>query len=518
MASRKGFTVFVTSMLLVAMHASFISSSPANASGSLNAQMGKTLTFTASQALSPSDLSSYSSSCDATGYSLQVVAAGNTEILFEKYETFETEHCLNTPAHWLNVFRWEKTVCSSNVYPCVAMPTDELLASPGEYEIIFELAMGGQSQTVLRNVIPTFVFASYFYIFSDQDGEFFPFKDGVMDNVEGSMEFWNETGTLLQSYPKAKLGLRQGKKSIGTTTLSSDGSFVFKLSKPIKGNFEVYVVSIPNPAGGKQWVFAGSNLKFTTKETKVSSLTITSPAEVYPSKDGYLDTASISISSALTTGKRGKVSGEIVILSGSKVVKSFPISMSGSKSAKWDGKVGGQLVPGYYKIVAKVKGPEGGTIRKEKSIKVSSKKLVTTTISKTYGAYAAADEDQGDSYDPLDRDGAIGARFYSSGYGDLMLVKLSLPVGPKTSKWRIRFNNWRNYGVFRFVPCRTSNCLTSYVNSSNLWFSTPYETGTTWTPWVSLPGNVANFGIISTSWASLYVESFTIEYVTTVLK
>jgi hypothetical protein len=516
--SLKGLTVFITSILLVALNVSWGSGSPAQASGSLTVQMGKTLTFTAAQALSPSQLSTYSSSCNATGYSMQIAATGSAEILFEAYGTFETEHCLNQASHWVDVFRWENTACTSNVTACLGMPSNTLMASAGEYEITFELAMAGQSPTLLTNVIPLTVLPSFFYKFSEKNSEVFPYKDKIRDSVVGSMEFWNETGIYLQEFPKAKLALKQGKKLIASTYLELDGSFVFELSKPIKGEYEVSVSSIPNPPGGKKWVLAGPNLQVVTRETKISNLSLSAPKEVFPSKDGYLDTASISVSSALTTGKRGKLTGKITILNGTKVVKTFPLSMSGATSLKWDGKVSGRIVPGAYKIVANVKGPEGGTIRKEAVVKVSAKKLVSTTISKTYGAYAAADEDQGDSYEPIERYGSSGARFYSSGDGDFMVVKLSLPINSKTTKWRIRFNNWETgNGIFRYTPCRTSNCLTSYVSTNNLWF-TQYDSGSSWSPWANLPGNVANFSIVSTSYASLYVESFTIEYVTTVLK
>lgn len=514
---RKYCAAFASTLILM-VQVSISSISPVHASETLTVQMGKTLTFSASQALSPSHLSTYSTSCNAIGFSIKVTSTATSEFLYEKNETFETEHCLNKPSHWLDVFRWENTVCTLVSTPCVSMPTDDWIAPPGDYEITFDLAMGGQSPTLLSNSIPIVVIGSFFYVFTDQAGEVFPYKDGAMDNVEGSMEFWNETGTLLENYPRAKLGLRQGKKSIATTTSGVDGSYIFKISKPIKGNFEVFVISIPNPAGGKQWVPAGANTKFTTLETKVSSVTLSSTPEVFPSKDGYKDTASIAVSSQLTTGQRGKITGSIKILLGTKLVKIIPISLSGAKNLKWDGKVNGRIVPGTYNIVANVRGPEGGTIRKATKIKVSPKRLVSTTISKTYGAYSVADESQGDSYDPISRNGSYGARFYSSGYGDTMLVKLSIPVNAKTEKWRIRFNNWETFGAtFVYLPCRNAQCASSFVGGNNLVFST-YDEGTSWSRWASLRGNTANFSIGSLDWGSLYVESFTIEYVTTLLK
>lgn len=48
--------------------------------------------------------------------------------------------------------------------------------------------------------------------------------------------------------------------------------------------------------------------------------------------------------------------------------------------------------------------------------------------------------------------------------------------------------------------------------------SRPYPSSYAWTPWANLGGSVANFEIVSTDWASLYVDSFTVEYVVKTLK
>ena len=491
---------------------------PASAVGSLSVHMGETLTFNSSQAISPSNLLLYSTDCTSDGYSMQITPVGGSDVLFETTQYFETEHCLNQPSQWLDVFKWDKTSCTVSIEPCLTMPYGNPMASAGEYEIRFVLYLAQTPPATLENTFSVSVLPSYFYTFKNVSEEIYPFKDGISDNVEGSMDFWNETGQWLLDTPKAKIGLKQGSKTLATTFVSENGSFSFSTKKPVKGKLDIVVLSIPNPAGGKKWVSVGKSVHAVTRETKISSFNLSSPSEVYPSKDGYLDSAKISVSSDMTSGKRGSLSGSVKIVKGSTVVKTFPISKVGNQSVTWDGKIGGQIVPGSYVIVASAKGPEGGTIQKTKGIKVSPKKLAYQTLSKTYGAYEAADESQGDSYEPLERYGSTGARFYSSGDGDIMLVKLSVPVNPATVKWRIRFNDWETYdGFFLYNPCRTSDCAASFISGNQQGFAR-YSDGTTWTPWANLTGRTANFAISSLDYASMYVQSFTVEYVTRVLK
>ena len=496
-----------------------IPATQANAAPTLTVRQAQTLRFDASQALSPEKLEPYSTDCSAVGYYMAVTPVGEFEPLYEAYESFETEHCLDNASHWVNVFKWDKTSCTF-VYSCVIMPHGSPMAPAGEYQISFVLELGGPDPTFIENEFPVYVLGSYFYTFKKVTKEIFPFKDGFADNVVGELDFWNENGEWLTFSPKAKIGLVQGSKTLATTYVKGDDRFSFATNSKLKGKLDVKVLSIPNPAGGKAWVPIGNAIpKVVTKETKLTSISLSAPVQVFPNKDGYLDSARISISSVMTSGKKGKITGTLKIVKGARVVKTFPISAGGTTSVTWDGKISGKIVPGSYVIVASAKGPEGVTIKKTRGIKVNSKKLTYQTVSKTYDAYVAADESQGDSYDPISRFGSSGAaRFYSSGDGDLMLVKLSVPMNSATVKWRIRFNGWQTYdGYFQYNPCRNSDCASSFVAANKKGF-TSYSSGTTWTPWANIPGRTANFAISSIDWASIYIESFTVEYVTQTLK
>jgi hypothetical protein len=136
--------------------------------------MGQTLTFNASQALSPAKLLAYSTNCSAVGYSMQITSAGGTDIVFEASEFFETEHCLNKASDWLNVFKWDKTSCTE-YYSCVIMPHGSPMAPAGEYQISFVLELGGQDPTLIENEFSVVVLPSYFYTFKKVTKEIFPF-------------------------------------------------------------------------------------------------------------------------------------------------------------------------------------------------------------------------------------------------------------------------------------------------------------------------------------------------------
>jgi hypothetical protein len=477
---------------------------PANAASDLTVQMGNTLKFTVAHALSAENFSEYANDCSALGYSMQVTALDNPEVLFERTRTFETEHCLNKPSHWQKVFVWDKTQCTVEAMSCVLMPNDKTIAGAGQYAITFRLDLGGENYTQIENTFSVQVLPSYFYMFSEYSSKIFPHVDGYMDHAEGYLQFWNESGEILNNFPSAKVGLKQGTKVLATDMVGDDGFFSLKPKKAPKGKLEIVMLTIPNPAGGRKWVSVSATPTVSTAETKISGLNLDAPGQVFPEKDNYLDKAVISVSSNLK---------------GSQVVKTFPIAKSGAKSVTWDGKTNGKIVPGTYTIVATAAGPTGGTMKKSATIKVSPQKMVYKTLSKTYTAYVAADESQGDSYAPISRWGSDGAaRFYSSGDPDLMLVKLSVPTHSSTVKWRIKFNNWSTTsGFMLYRPCKTANCLESALSNNTLAFN-EWDEGSTWTPWAAIPGKTANFSIASLEWGSIVVDSFTVEYVTRVLK
>jgi hypothetical protein len=477
--------------------------------------MGQNYTMPLSSILSAENKTQYANDCTASQLTLQITSEAGDSVL-ERNQIFSTEHCFSKASQWTQDLLWEGTTCYMASDSCVGFPNGQLFAAPGTYTASVSVTVGFANLSTLTNTFPITVLPSYFYVISANNLEVYPFKDGIADNVEGSIGAFNESAQSLDA-PITKIGLKQGNKVIAKANTDSNGFFSIPVPKTAKEDLQIVIVSIPNAVGGRKWLPLETAPSVTVKQTKISSLDLSAPADIYPSVDGFKDKASISYGATVTTGEKSTLTGSLTIANGSKVVKTVPFGATGTKKFVWDGKVNGNVVPGNYTITVSATGPEGGTVKKSKTIAVSGKKMVYTTLSRTYGAYTAADESQGDSYEPIDPYGSIGARFYSSGSPDLMLVKLSVPINPATVKWRIKFNDFDSTGDFAYHPCRTSDCLFSYISTNTLWFSST-SSGYAWTPWANLGGSVANFEIVSTDWASLYVDSFTVEYVVKTLK
>jgi hypothetical protein len=482
--------------------------------GPTQAIMGEDFTIPVSYLLSSADKTAYANDCTASSLSLKISSLTG-ESVFEKYDSFSTEHCFSKKTQWSENLLWEKTSCFSSSETCILFPNDKLIAAPGQYDVEVNIEVGFETPITLTNIFTITVLPSYFYFIEVNSDSVFPYKDGYADNVEGSIAAFNENGEALDA-PISKVGVKQGNKLLAHSSSDVSGFFSIKIPQTAKSDLEVVIVSMPNAVGGRKWILLNQADRVYVKSTKIKSVNLDVPEEIYPSKDGFKDTATISYGATVTTGKKSSLVGKMSISNGSKIIKKITFGATGSKKFVWDGKVNGEVIPGRYYISVSATGPEGGTITKKKSISVSKKKMVTSTISKTYGAYSAADESQGDSFLPIQRWGSQGARFYSSGDPDFMLVKLSVPINSSTVKWRIRFNDVLSTGSFVYYPCRTSNCLSSYISTNYLVFTE--DSGDAWTPWARLSGNYANFEIASTDWGSLVVDSFTVEYVVQTLK
>jgi len=115
-------------------------------------------------------------------------------------------------------------------------------------------------------------------------------------------------------------------------------------------------------------------------QTAVTGVTLkSSVATVFPAKDGYNDTAKITVTPKTTTGKSFAATGKVTITRNGKTVKSWKLTAASAKTLTWDGKVKGKIVPGTYTVKVSLKGPEGGTKTTTKKIKVDKGKLVTKT-------------------------------------------------------------------------------------------------------------------------------------------
>lgn len=142
---------------------------------------------------------------------------------------------------------------------------------------------------------------------------------------------------------------------------------------------------------------AAARLTVTTVAVTGAKLSA-SVSSIYPAKDGYRDSARISLATSTTTGGVIPVTGTVKLTKGKKTIKTWKITSSKAWSTTWNGKVKGKTVYGTYKLTATVKGPQGAAKKTTATIKVVKGKLVTKTktVTTTSGAvlssYLAFDE------------------------------------------------------------------------------------------------------------------------------
>gem|GEM_PF-3549579 len=480
------------------------------AQSSKQVAMGQDYSFSVAKALGSQNMATFGRDCSAISYNF-VINSPQGEEVFSRADAFVTEQCISRASDWKDILIWERTECQSGFDSCTVFE-DGYFAKPGTYTVIFSLDIGLDSQT-LTNTFTFQVLPAYLYRVYVDEEKIYPYKDKYLDYITGQIVFWNENGESVD-VNGVKIGIKSGSKILAETQAKLSGNFSLAPGQTTTGSFEVDTTYLPKAAGGRSWVKLSGNTDVKLYPTKVIDSTLSVTAEVFPQKDSYLDVAYIGYKATTNSGANVPAKGTISIKRGNAIVKTFKVTKSGLSQFTWDGRDGGQIISGYYTVEAKVAGPQGGIKTSKKAIKVVNKKWVTKTLSATYDAYVAADESQGDSYDPIDRDGSSGARFYSSGFGDVMAVKLSVPINSAAVKWRITFNDWSTGdGAFFYYPCRNSDCISSYVSSGAKAFANDSSGYSTLTKWAWIPGTKANFLISSLDWASMYVDSFTVEYV-----
>jgi len=389
-------------------------------------------------------------------------------------------------------------------------------ATSGHYVLSATLTNSG-STTTSTNFNITLLPVNLMSLSTDND-TVLPFHDNNRDSISGSLQIYSPQGEHLDPYG-ARVSAILNHKSVAQASLSTTGRFSLTVPAEAIGTILIDTNLLHHRTGGEVSKLIGSQPRVTSKMTGIRGVVLTTPERVYPSHDGYKDSATIGIRTITSTGHSVPATGVMTITQGSHVIMRKTLSGTSGKSFTWNGRTNGSIVNGTYKVSVAITGPQGGTKTAHHNIKVSDQRLVTITSSHTYGAYDAIDSDQGDSFEPIDPYGAYGARMYSSGFGDTMVVALSVPKATTTSRWRISFNNYDANATFVYYPCGSSNCLSTYKTSGATVFGEG-TSGTKWTKWsqAGAGSGMAYFMVGSTEWGSLYVDSFTIEYSATVLR
>lgn len=170
----------------------------------------------------------------------------------------------------------------------------------------------------------------------------------------------------------AKVGSRTQKVAVVSST-GAVAKATISSAKLAKGTARVSAAVI---AGGEK---ATSNtVTLAIKNAAITSTKLSaSVTTFYPTKDGYKDSAKLSVVSSSTTGGTLPVTGTVKITSKGKTVKTWKLTSSKKWSASWDGKVKGKVVPGTYSATVSVSGPEGAAKKSTVKLTVKKGKLVS---------------------------------------------------------------------------------------------------------------------------------------------
>jgi flagellar hook assembly protein FlgD len=274
----------------------------------------------------------------------------------------------------------------------------------------------------------------------------------------------------------------------------------------------------------------GTQRTVSTRSVSVASSQVAAPsvspssATVYPVRDGYLDRVTIFITSNLPA------SGKVTVKVKGKVVWSAKLSRSSSWAVGWNGRTrsGTVLRPGKYTISVQVKGGEGKARTGSRAINVSAKKLTYVTSSKTYSAESARLDCGGFGYVVCETtDFYIGGDListtrYYTGFttDDLLWSSHAVPLPSGTTKWRIRAYAATTDASYTLGYCN-SNAADVYDCPDGEGAKFPKRSdGTFVFPWttVGMSDGKADFFVGSYDWGSLYVNSYTVEFVRKVLK
>ncbi|WP_213814814.1 hypothetical protein [Glaciihabitans sp. dw_435] len=127
--------------------------------------------------------------------------------------------------------------------------------------------------------------------------------------------------------------------------------------------------------------------------TALTGLTLKASTSVFPSRDGYRDTATVVVTPSTEKGAKIAITGDVVISTQTKkTVATWPLTSSSPRTIGWSGLVGGKIVPGKYIVTVAAKGTTGKSFVRSAVIVVSKQKLVAKVWSKWVDANAVVTE------------------------------------------------------------------------------------------------------------------------------
>jgi hypothetical protein len=211
----------------------------------------------------------------------------------------------------------------------------------------------------------------------------YPYKDGYKDTVQLNIAALNlDTTTALTGQVSLSV---KGKTASAPFSLSGANASVTLNVANLPVGTATVTASVTEADGTT--VVNSSPINLGLKETAVTKVSVSkSNSTLYPVKDGYKDTEVYTVKAATTTGTTLKVTGKAVLKLGKHVVKSWKLATSGTHKLVWNGKYKGKVKAGKYTLSVSEKAAQGATHKATSKVNVSTKHLISKTLTKNYSA------------------------------------------------------------------------------------------------------------------------------------
>jgi hypothetical protein len=206
-----------------------------------------------------------------------------------------------------------------------------------------------------------------------------PSKSALYPSATGSLTFTSvvitardETGSVVPAHGTVKAASHGRTKSASFATSSATAArTTLSVAKLPLGTAKLSAKLVG--ATGSYATFTSGLIAL--RSTSIKSVSLSrSVTTVFPKRDGYRDTVTVSINSSTTTGKPVTTSGTAVIKRGTKTAATWKLS-SGKTSITWNGLDHGRVVAGTYTLTVSLTGPDGPAKVTTTSISVSAKHL-----------------------------------------------------------------------------------------------------------------------------------------------
>ena len=345
----------------------------------------------------------------------------------------------------------------------------------------------------------------------------YPFADGFLDTAAITVTGVDETGGEVPVIGTIKI-----RNTLPVNLTQENNVATWNWSQIPKGTHTLSVTA--RGLTGSSITATSSIVVGASVGTKAT--VITNSSTVYPVKDNYLDSSSITVSLTTNTGKGVPGSGTVWIYKGTKKIQGWNFTRANINSAgkmvlSWNGRSSGKISTGTYLIRVNFKSTENGkTITASKNLVVSDKKRVLKTKKGSwYTAASVWDSCLGTGYRTCSYYRSTGVEYYSgSSYSDSMAAEHSIPFPVGTSSmhsWRVNVSGWKTSADYYLFPCVVNDfwsCTGS--DPAAMYFSGSTITDQIWTSGYSRLGisdGSANWIISTTDWGLFYAYSYQIE-------